>query len=185
MAGLLDDIDARVSAIVAGAYPASPGSPYIPASTFTAGEVFLPAENARFPNTGAAKVTANRLFDLTWPTLSFDPPGSENGLSGPWVRSATLVVRVQYALARPPKLAPSTAELALGAMRVASRRALSDAALIQWALLRPGAFAGLAIGVLLDQDATVEKADAQRAVGLTRVRFLVAQSAVTSPGVAT
>lgn len=180
MAGLLDSISARVSAILTGAYPASPSSPYIAASTFTAGAVFLPAQNARFP--AAAKVQTNRLFDLAWSPLTFDPQGSENGTDGPWVRSATLTIRVQYALALPPSLAPTSAELTLGALELATRRALDDAAVIQWALLRPGAFQGLAIGCLLDAPATAEKADQLRAVGTTKVRFLVSQPATTTPG---
>lgn len=179
MAGILDPVSERVSAIMTGAYPV--GSPYIPAGTFTVGQVFLPAQNPRFPG-GTAKAAANRRFDLVWGPLAFDPPGSENGTQGPWVRSATLAVRAQYEIAQPRALAPSDRELVLGALELATRRALDDAAVIQWALLRPGAFADLAIGVLLEEPATAEKVDSVRAVGTTRARFLIEQSATASPG---
>lgn len=178
MAGLLDPISARASAIIAGTHPL--GAPYLPPNIFVPGQVYLPAQNARLPK--GAKVQSNRLFDFVWGPLAFDPPGSENGSSGPWVRTATLSIRVQYASVQPPTLALTDRELVLGALEVATRRALDDAAVIQWALLRPGAFAGVAIGVLLDQDATAEKADALRVVGTTRVRFLLEQSAEASPG---
>lgn len=173
---LLDDLATRAAAIVAGTYPS--GSPYLTAGTFTAGGVYLPAQNARFP-TGAV---VERRFDLLWESLAFDPPGSESGTQGPWVRDARLLVRVQYKLTQAPALAPSTTELVLGALEGATRHALDDAAAIHWAFLRPGAWSGLAIGALLDQPATAEKADSMRVVGTTRVRFLVSQSAASSPG---
>ena len=176
---LLASIATRASAILTGTYPV--GTPYLTASTFAETPVMMPLQNPEFPG-GSRKAAANRRFDLTWERLGFDPPGSENGCNGPWVRSATLLVRVQYEIARPNKLAPPDADLALGALEAASRHAIDDAAAIQWAFLRPGAFADLALGVLLDQDAAVEKADSLRAVGSTRVRFLVAQSAASSPG---
>jgi hypothetical protein len=179
MAGLLDSLSTRVSAILTGTHPS--GTPYLTAGVFCAGQVSLPAQNARFPG-GAAKAAANRRFDLAWSPLGFDPPGSENGAQGPWVRTATLTIRVQYEIQQPRALTPTDRELALGALEVATRRALDDAAVIQWALLRPGAFADLAIGVLLEEPATAEKVDSVRAVGTTRARFLVSQSAVTSPG---
>lgn len=179
MAGLLDAVAARAAAIIAGAYPV--GTPYLTAGAFVAGAVFLPNENARFP-AGASKAAANRRFDFVWGALGFDPPGSESSTSGPWVRTATLSVRVQYEIVQPRALAPSDRELVLGALELATRRALDDAAAIQWALLRPGAFADLAVGVLLEEPATAEKVDSVRAVGTTRARFLIAQSAVTSPG---
>lgn len=171
----LDALSTRIAAIVAGTYPV--GSPYIPAGTFTAGGVFLPAQNPRFP----AGAVVERRFDLIWQRLGFDPEGSENGVQGPWNRVADLVIRVQYKITQAPSLAPSTTELVLGAQELASRKALDDAALIQWALLRPGAFAGLATGVLLGES-TPEKTDSQRLVGTTRVRFLKTQSIETSPG---
>lgn len=181
MAGLLDDIAGRATAILTGAWPEAPASPYLTAGTFSASPVMMPMQNPDFPG-GTRKAYANRRFDFVWERLAFDPPGSENGCQGPWVRAATLVVRVQYEVVRPNKLAPTDNNLVLGALEAATRHALDDAAAIQWALLRPGAFSGLAIGVLLDQDATAESADSLRALGVTRVRFLLSQSAVTSPG---
>lgn len=178
MAGFLDDLSARIGAILAGSFPV--GAPWIPAETFTVGGTFLPAQNPRFPATAIVE----RRFDIVWQSLSFDPLGSENSTQGPWVRSARALVRVQYKIRQAPALAPSRSELVLGALETATRRALDDAALIQWALLRPGAFTDLAVGALLDQDATAEKVDTMRVVGTTRVRFLVSQSAVTSPGIA-
>lgn len=175
----LDALSARVSAILTGAYPV--GAPYLTADALVAGAVFMPNENPEFPG-GTRRASMSRKFDLVWGALGFDPPGSENSTSGPWVRTASLTIRVQYEVARPPKLAPSDRELVLGALELATRRALNDAAAIQWALLRPGAFAGLAIGPLLEEPASAEKVDSLRALGTTRVRFLISQSIETSPG---
>lgn len=175
---LLDALAARIAAIVAGTYPAAPSDPYIPAGTFAAGGVFLPAQNPRFPSTAIVE----RRFDLVWERLGFDPQGSENSTQGPWNREADLLIRVQYKIVQAPALAPTSTELVLGALEAASRKALNDAALIQWALLRPTAFTGIATGALLG-DATPEKSDSQRMVGIARVRFLLPQSIVTAPGV--
>jgi len=178
---LLDAISARASAIVTGAYPASPSDPYITADTFSATAVMMPMENPDFPG-GALKAAANRRFDFAWERLGFDPQSSENGTQGPWVRTAYLLVRVQYEVVRPNRLAPPDLDLALGALELATRRALNDASVIQWAFLRPAAWSGVAIGALLDQDVTAEKVDSLRVVATTRVRFLLSQSIASSPG---
>lgn len=178
---LLDILSARASAIVTGAYPVAPEDPYITAGTFSATPVMMPMENADFPG-GTLKAAANRRFDFVWERLAFDPPGSENSAQGPWVRDARLLVRVQYEVVRPNRLAPPAVDLTLGALELATRRALNDAAVIQWAFLRPGAWSGVAIGALLDQDVTAEKVDALRVVATTRVRFLLSQLITSSPG---
>lgn len=175
--GLLDAFAERTVAILTSAYPV--GAPYIPAGTFTVGEVFLPAQNPKFP-TGAV---VDRRFDFVWKSMGFDINGSEVGVQGPWVRDPRLEIRVQYKIAQPPGLAPPKTELVLGALEAATRKALNDVALIQWAMTRPGAYADLAIGVLFEEDATADKADALRAIGTTRVTVLKSQSVVSSPGV--
>ncbi len=178
MATLLDPVRTRLAAILAGTYPT--GSPYIPAGTFTESQIALPQANPSFPG-GSQSAALNRAFDLTWPTSDFDPAGVENGAQGPFVRAVVFELRVQYALQLPRALTPLPTELALGAMEVASRRAQDDAARIVWALLRPGAWTGAAIGILRLDPVTVTKADRIRAVAMIRGVVGVSMSTATAP----
>lgn len=178
---LVDDIATRLRAIIGGTYP-SP-TPYITLGTFDTTETFLPKANARFPS-GTRSAIKDRRCDIAWESLVFDPEGSENSTQGPWVRSATARISVQYELQHPDPATPTDVPLSIGALERATRWALDDAALIQWACLRPGAFDGLAIGVLLVDPVTAAREGQHRAIGTTRVRFLLSQSATTSPGIA-
>lgn len=180
MTTLLDPITARLSAILGGTYPASPATPYVPPSTFTPGVVFLPHQNPEWPS-GAAKAAANRRWDLAWTSLDFDPSGTENASQGPWTRRATFDLRVQYEIARPDALAPRDRQLALGALSVASQRALDDATMVEWAFLRPAAWSGVAIGYQRTEPITVTQVDTVRAVARIAGVILFQQSAATAP----
>lgn len=178
MATLLDPVRTRLAAILTGDYPV--GSPYIPAGTFTESRIALPQPNPAFP-AGAQSAAINRAFDLQWPTSDFDPAGVENGAQGPFVRAVLFELRAQYAVQLPRAHTPQPTELSLGAMEVASRRAQDDAARIAWALLRPGAWTGAAIGLMRLDPVTVTKADRVRAVALIRGVIGVEMSAATAP----
>ena len=178
MATLLDPVRTRLAAIIAGTYPVC--SPYIPPGTFTESRIALPQANPSFP-AGAQSAAVNRAFDLQWPTSDFDPAGVENGSQGPFTRAQVFELRVQYAVQLPKALTPLPTELSLGAMEVASRRAQDDAARIAWALQRPGAWAGVAIGLMRLDPVTVTKADRVRAVALIRGAIGVSMSAATAP----
>lgn len=180
MTTLLDPITARLTAILGGAYPASPATPYVPASTFTPGVVYLPHQNPEYPS-GTSRAAANRRWDLAWTSLDFDPSGTENASQGPWTRRAAFTLQVQYEIARPEALAPRDRQLALGALSVASQRALDDATLLEWAFLRPAAWSGVAIGYLRTEPITVTQADTVRAVARIAGTILFQQSAVTAP----
>lgn len=178
MATLLDPVRTRLAAILTGSYPAN--SPYIPASTFTESRIALPQANPAFP-AGAQSAAINRAFDLAWPTSDFDPPGAEDGAQGPWVRAVTFVLRVQYAATLPKALQPLPTELSLGALELATRHAQDDAARIVWALQRPGAWTGAAIGLLSLEPVRVAKEDRVRVVATITGRIGVSMSAATAP----
>jgi len=176
---LLDPITARVTAILGGAYPAS-GTPYIPVSTFVPGVIYLPHQNPEWPG-GASRAAINRRWDLVWTSLDFDPSGTENTAQGPWTRRATFDLRLQYEIARPEALAPRDRALALGALSVASQRAIDDLTLVEWALLRPAAWSGVAIGYQRAEPARVTQVDPVRAVASLGGAILFQQSAATAP----
>jgi hypothetical protein len=180
MTTLLDPIIARVSAILGGAYPALPESPYVPLGTFTPGQVFLPNQNPEFPS-GPSKAARDRLWDLVWTGLDFDPPGTVNGGLGPWVRRGAFELRIQYALTRPGPLAPRDRELALGALAIASQRAMDDLTAIEWAFMQPVAWTGAAICYTRSDPATVTQADAVRVVATLPGSILFEQSAAIAP----
>jgi hypothetical protein len=153
------DIQARVLAIVGGTYPAL--SPYIPAGTFTGGDVFLPAGNPRFPK----DFVANRHYDLLWGGLGYDADGgAENASDGPHILLHRATVRVQYVVKAAPALAPRDRELVLGGETAARLRAQQDARLLTWALNHAGAWTGVCPG-LRSIAARVERLDTLR-VGL-------------------
>jgi hypothetical protein len=178
---LLDGLAERLRAIIAGEHP--PVSPWIPAGTLDLSPVHLPTQNARFPASTRSAVK-DRRCTVAWERLTFDPVGSENTSQGPWVRGATATITVQYEVVHPAAPTPTTIALSVGALERATRWALDDAALLQWAVMRPGAFDGFAIGVAVVGEATAARIDQHRVAGVTRVRFLLSQPATTSPGVA-
>ncbi len=178
MAALLEAARTRLVAILAGAYPV--GSPYIPAGTFTESRIALPQSNPAFP-AGAQSAAINRAFDLVWSESQFDPAGPENGSDGPHVWLQSFELRVQYAVQLPKALQPLPTELVLGAMELASRRAQEDAARIIWALQRPGAWDGAAIGLMRLAPVRVVKEDRLRAVAPIRGAIGISMSAATAP----
>lgn len=178
---LLDALSTRITAILDGSHAAT--SAVITPSLFTAGRVFLPAQNPEFPS-GTASAAAERRWDLAWKRLAYDntPPHAENAAQGPWVRLAYFDLRVQYALVRPNALAPRDRQLVLGALELATRKALDDLALIEFAFYRPGAWTGVALDFERDADATAAPADELRVVGTLSGFLRFSQSASTSPG---
>ena len=181
MATLTEPLRTRFDAILAGTYPS--GTPYIPAGTFTARQIALPQANPSFP-AGAQSAAINRAFDRQWTEGRFEGNPVENGSQGPWIRSVRFVLRVQYALRLPQALTPLPTELVLGALDVASARAQDDAAVIEWALLRPGAWDGVAVGLTELAATTVTQADRLRAIATVSGRFSVEMSAATRPEIA-
>lgn len=180
MPTLLDPITARVTAILGGAYPALPTAPYVPLGTFTPGVVFLPHQNPEYPG-GTAKAAVNRKWDLVWTGLDFDPPGTAHGGLGPWVRRGTFELRIQYAITRPAALAPRDRELALGALSVASQRAMDDLTAIEWAFMQPVAWTGAAICYTRTEPARVTQSDAVRVVATLPGAVLFEQSGIVAP----
>lgn len=181
MATLTQPLRTRFDAILAGTYPS--GTPYIPAGTFTARQIALPQGNPAFP-AGAQSAAINRAFDRQWPEGRFEGNPIENGSQGPWIRSVRFILRVQYAVQLPKAHAPLPTELSLGALDVATARAQDDAAVIEWALLRPGAWDGVAIGLTELAATTVAQADRLRALATISGRFSVEMSAATRPEIA-
>ncbi len=180
MPTLLDSITARLTAILGGAYPASPATPYVPAGTFTPGVVFLPHQNPEWPS-GTAKAAANRRWDLVWRAATWDARGYEGSAGGPWVRRLAFNLRVQYEIVRPAALAPRDRALVLGALAVASSRAMSDLLEVQRIFMIDDAWAGAAMAYVPSPDAlTVDQRDSVTLVGTLRGAFLVEQSAMTA-----
>lgn len=177
---LIDTLATRLSAILTGAYPVV--SPYITASTFVAGEIYLPHQNPEWPG-GAARAAVNRRFDLIFGALGFTPEPSPNAAQGPWTRTVPFTVRVQYEITRPTPLAPRDRALVLGALSTASKRAADDQAVLEWALVRPGALSGVtgAAGLTL-RGSEIVQADDVRLVLSVRAEVLLQQSATTTPG---
>lgn len=178
---LLDAVQTRLLALLAGTY--TTGGRYCPASTFVAGEIFLPQQNPRFPS-GTASAALNRRFDLHWRALAYEGPNAnaENELLSPVVRAADLDLLVQYAITLPPALTPPTTELALGAMAAASQRALNDAALIEWALAWTPNWSGVAVECVRRAPSTTAKRDALCLTLTIPLRILVSQDTSSTPG---
>lgn len=180
MPTLLDPITARLSAILGGTYPASPATPYVPPSTFTPGVVFLPHQNPEWPG-GTARAAANRRWDLVWRAATWDARGYEGSAGGPWVRRLAFALRVQYEIVRPAALAPRDRALVLGALAVASSRAMSDLLEVQRIFMIDDAWAGAAMAYVPSPDAiAVDQRDSVTLVGTLRGAFLVEQSAMTA-----
>lgn len=178
---LLDAVQTRLLALLAGTY--TTGGRYCPTSTFVAGEIFLPQQNPRFPS-GSQSAALNRRFDLHWRALTYEGPNAnaENELLSPVVRAADVDLLVQYAITLPNALAPTTTELALGAMTTASLRALDDAALIEWALAWTPNWSGVAIECVRRAPSTTAKRDALCLLLTIPLRILVSQDTSATPG---
>lgn len=178
---LLDAVQTRLLALLAGTY--TTGGRYCPADTFVAGQIFYPQQNPRFPS-GTASAAINRRFDLHWRALAYEGPNTnaENELLSPVVRAADVDLLVQYAITLPPALAPTTTELALGAMAAASLRALDDAALIEWALAWTANWSGVAIECVRRGPSTTAKRDSLCLLLTIPLRILVSQDTSSTPG---
>ena len=180
MATLLDPIKARLSAILAGTYPTAPADPYLPAATFLERKVFVPVHNPLFPG-GVQRAQLSRKFDLAWESMDAAPSGTPNGRQGPWLREVRFTLTVQYESTRPPALAPNVTEFTLGALESATRHALDDAMAIEWALLQPEAWTGVAVGYRRLSPVTASKADSLRAVSKLAAVVIFQQSAAARP----
>lgn len=184
---ILDALHTRLVALLGGTYPASATAPnrQIPPSTFAEGTLSLPRQNPQFP----AGSVIDRRFDVSWDALAYDAPdpGVENQLQGPHTSTVNATLRVQYQITLPRPLVPRDGRgLDLGALEVATRKALGDAAVIRWCLLYGPSWAGLAPEVVrcsLAGPITTERAgDELRVVSVFPLRWLLSASAATSPG---
>ena len=177
----LDAVQTRLAALIAGAYPASPGpgDRVIPAGTFTMGRVFLPAQNPEWP-----RIALTRQYDLVYREQEYDAddPTAENQHQGPHVRRVSVDVRVQYALERPTALAPRDRELVLGALTTATLHAQNDGTLLEWVLAYPASWAGVAIGCTRSGRITAAKVDTLRVALTVPLLILVEQNITSSPG---
>ena len=181
---LLTDITARIAATLNGSYPSSATSPnrQITPGTFAPGAIFMPAENAKFPK--AAVATRERQYDLVWDALEYaapDPLG-ENSYQGPHVRRARFTLRMVYTVTQPNQLTPAAAELVLGGLSVATRKALEDAAVIEWCWMHPPTWSSVALGWKRTGPATAVKVNALQVHMLLPGELLFSQSATTMPG---
>lgn len=177
----LDAIETRLLALLAGTY--TTGGRYCPASTFVAGTIFYPKGNPRFP-AGTASAAINRRFDLHWRAESFEGPNANaaNELQSPVVVALDVDLLVQYAIALPNALAPTDTELKLGALALASKRAIRDARLIEWAVAWTPNWSGVAIECVRRAPATTAKRDELCLVLTVPLRILVSNDTSTSPG---
>lgn len=156
MAGPTAAIKARIEAILAGAYPATPSQPYIPAGVFSPLSVTIPAQNPRWPG-GAARAAISRRWDLVWLRARWDGNAVEGSAGGPWVRRLGFDLRVQYEIALPADLMPSDRVLALGALSLASQRAMDDLLEVQRVLMLDAAWSGVAMAyVPTDEAITID-----------------------------
>lgn len=178
---LLDTLETRLLAILDGSYTA--GGRSIPASTFVLGTIFYPKANPRYP-AGTSSAAINRRFDLHWRELAYEGPNpsAENELQSPAVRAADADLTVQYAIALPNALAPTDTELKLGALNTASKRALNDAALIEWALAWTANWSGVAIECVRRGPSTAVRRDELCLVLTMPLRILLAQDTTVTPG---
>lgn len=185
----LDELGARLEALLQGTYPATSTAPnrQIPPGTFVAGTLSLPRENAEFPS----DVIVERTFDRRWRALGYDgpDPGLANAYQGPHTSIVRATLRVQYKVTTPDDLVPRDGRgLDLGALDAPTQRALSDVALLRWCLLYPPSWDGLTPTVItcaFDGEAVTEQLDSLRVAAVVPLRWLISASAVTSPGVAT
>lgn len=175
---VVDDVAARLRAILSGSYPVA--TPYLASSIFVEQQVTVPQANPAFP-AGSQSAALDRRFELLWPDAGWNPGPEENGSQGPWIRGLAFALRMQYAVRLPRALAPTSSELALGAMELASRRAQSDAIAIEWALLRPGAWDGVAVGVTALKRSAVAKDGRTRAVLTISGEIAVSVSVASAP----
>lgn len=184
MTTLLADITTRIAATLAGTHPASGTFPnrQITPGTFTPGQVFLPAENARFPQKAA--VTRSREYDVIWTALEYAEPDrfGANAYQGPHVRLAQFTIRMVYPIRQPPALAPTDSELVLGALSIATRKALEDAAVIEWCWSYQPTWSGVALRWKRTGPATAPKVNDLQVHMLLPGELLFAQSAITMPG---
>lgn len=179
MAGPSAAIKARIEAILAGAYPASPATPYIPAGLFAPIAVTIPSQNARWPG-GAARAAVSRRWDLVWRGARWDGTVGEGASNGPWVRRLGFDLRVQYEIEQPGSLTSSDKSLTLGALSVASQRALDDLLEVQRVFMLIGAWDGCAIAyVPQDNSIAVDpmSSDSVTAYGHLLGEILVLQDA--------
>lgn len=179
--GLFDVVHTRLTSLIAGTYPETPGpgARVLPADTFALGKYFLPAQNPEWP-----KVAITRRYDLVYAPATFDgySPLAVNTRDSAWYRELAVEVRVQYALERPQPLAPRDRELVMGAMTAASLKAANDAALLEWVLLWPANWQGVALGCRWGARPTVAKLDTMR-LGLSLPLLLtLRQDATVTPG---
>lgn len=181
MAFDLDTIETRLLALLAGTYTA--GGRYVPAGTLTQASIFYPKANPRFPS-GSQSAAVSRRFDLHWRALAYEGPNAhaENELQSPVILAPEVDLLVQYAIALPSALAPTDTELKLGAMALASKRALRDARLIEWAVAWTPNWSGVAIQCVRRATATTRKRDELCLELTVPLRFLVEHDTTTTPG---
>lgn len=179
---LFDAVHARLVALIAGTYPVTPGpgDRAVPAGTFTAGKVWLPAQNPEWP-----KVAVTRQYDLVFHDVEYDgdDPTAENQHQSPHIRRVLVDVRVQYNLERPQALAPRDREIVLGALTTATLRAQNDGALLEWVLAYPESWQGVAIGCTRAGRIAAAKVDTLRVALTVPLLILAEQDITTSPGV--
>lgn len=182
MAGPTSDIKARIEAILAGAYPATPAQPYIPAGVFAPIAVTIPAQNARWPG-GAARAAISRRWDLVWLRARWDGNAVEGSAGGPWVRRLGFDLRVQYEIALPADLMPTDRTLALGALSLASQRAMDDLLEVQRVFMLDAAWTSVAMAYVPTDEAITIDPVTPNAVTLhahLRGDILVEQAAMTA-----
>lgn len=178
---LLDAVHSRLTSLIAGTYPVTPGPSdrAINAGTFTPGKVWLPAQNPEWP-----KVAMTRQYDLVYSPPRFDraSPTAVNTRDASWFRELPVEVRVQYAIERPAPLAPRDRELVLGALTSATLRAANDAALLEWVLLWPSNWQGVASGARWGAAPSTTKTDPLRLVLSLPLLLILRQDARVTPG---
>ena len=176
----VQDIEDRIVAILSGAYPALPGTPYIPLGVFTQGDVFLSDQNPRHPG-GPVRASINRKYDVVWRGARWDSNGIEGSAGGPWVRRLSFTLQIQYEVKFPNTLAPAAKRLVLGGLTLASRRALDDLLEVQRVFMLDPAWSGVAMAYVPDQNAlTVEPFTSVSIVGRLKGDILVEQLAMTA-----
>jgi hypothetical protein len=178
---LTTDLRARLVGLLAGTYTA--GGRSVTGATFTESPVVLPQQNPQWPDS-----VVDRTWDFHWSPeaipLTFDtadPQGQENPYQGPHTTRVGGVLRVQYELARPAPHYPRVAEVALGAIEAATRKATDDAARLRWLLTWPPNWNDIAITCMVGP-VTTTQADTMRVVSVIPLTWLVSTSAVTAPG---
>jgi hypothetical protein len=182
MAGPADAIRTRVASILGGTYPAAPASPYIPAGLFAAVDVTMPKQNERWP-AGTARAAVSRRWELVWSRARWDGNAVEGSAGGPWVRRLGFDLRAQYEIALPAALYPTDSALTLGALSLASQRALDDMLEVQRVFMLDAAWGGVALAYVPSDDAVTIDPITPNTVTLhahLRGDFLVEQAAMTA-----